>query len=181
MINIPKIFKTDDSSSRANSHVLTLPLLPLRDIVVFPHMISPLFVGRGKSINAISEAMHTELKYLVLSTQSDPTKENPRESDIKKIGTIAKVLQMLRLPDGTVKTVVEGKYRARIIEFKPNESFFEVSIEIIEDPDIQESEKEAFIRNIIAAFKEYAELNKNISKETINNIAMISDPVKLQC
>ncbi|MCU0597949.1 MAG: endopeptidase La [Desulfobacterales bacterium] len=179
MINIPKIFKTDDSSARTNSHILTLPLLPLRDIVVFPHMISPLFVGRGKSINAISEAMHTELKYLLLSTQSDPGKENPKESDIKKIGTIAKVLQMLRLPDGTVKTVVEGKYRARIIEFKPNESFFEVSLEIIDEPDINESEKEAFLRNIINNFKEYAELNKNISKETVSNIAVITDPVKM--
>jgi ATP-dependent Lon protease len=142
-------------------------------------MISPLFVGRGKSINAISEAMHTELKYLLLSTQSDPSKENPKESDIKKIGTIAKVLQMLRLPDGTVKTVVEGKYRAKIIEFKPNESFFEVTLEILEEPDINESEKEAFLRNIINNFKEYAELNKNISKETVSNIAVITDPVKM--
>jgi len=179
MINIPKIFKAEDPSSKTNSHVLTLPLLPLRDIVVFPYMISPLFVGRGKSINAISEAMHTELKYLLLSTQSDPGKENPKETDIKKIGTIAKVLQMLRLPDGTVKTVMEGKYRARIQEFKPNESFFEVTLEIIDEPPVNESEKEAFLRNIIDCFKEYAELNKNISKETINNISLITDPVKL--
>ncbi len=159
--------------------VLTLPLLPLRDIVVFPEMISPLFVGRQKSINAISEAMHTELKYLFLSTQADPGKEEPKERDIRTIGTIAKVLQMLRLPDGTVKTVVQGKYRAKIREFRPNESYFEVVLDLIEEPGLDLSEKEAFFRNIMDSFKEYAAVNKNISKETINGIAAITDPVKM--
>jgi ATP-dependent Lon protease len=158
---------------------LTLPLLPLRDIVVFPEMISPLFVGRPKSINAISEAMHTELKYLFLSTQSDPSKEEPKERDIRPMGTIAKVLQMLRLPDGTVKTVVQGKYRAKIREFRPNESFFEVVLDLISEPGLDPAEKEAFFRNIIDSFKQYADVNKNISKETVTGIAAITDPVKM--
>lgn len=179
MINIPKIFKPEDSSNDGNQSSITLPLLPLRDIVVFPHMVSPLFVGRAKSINAISEAMNSEEKYILLSTQSDAGKESPKENEINRIGTIAKVLQMLRLPDGTVKTVVEGKHRARIVEFKPNESFFEVNLEIIEEPDIDQSEKEAFFRNIIALLKEYSQLNKNFSSDTMKNISVITDPVKM--
>ena len=119
---------------------MTLPLLPLRDIVVFPHTVSPLFVGRAKSINAISEAIHSRDKFILLATQSDPGKETPRESEINRIGTVAKVLQMLRLPDSTVKTVVEGRQRARILEFRPNESFFEVSLELIAEPDLHQSE-----------------------------------------
>jgi ATP-dependent Lon protease len=86
---------------------------------------------------------------------------------------------MLRLPDGTVKTVVEGKHRARIVEFKPNESFFEVNLEIIEEPDIDQSAKEAFFRNISVLLKDYAQLNKNFSKDTMKNISVITDPVKM--
>ncbi len=158
---------------------MNLPLLPLRDVVVFPHTISPLFIGRSKSISAISEAMHQDNKYILLATQSDPGKEHPTDKDIKTIGTVAKVLQMLRLPDGTVKTVVEGKFRGRILTFNPNESFFEVSVEILEEPGIGPNEKEAFFRNILQAFEEYSELNKNLSKETVENIQSIQDPPEL--
>lgn len=179
MIDIPKIFKRDNAAGDAKSLRMILPLLPLRDIVVFPHMVSPLFVGRSKSINAISEAINSQDKYILLATQSDPGKETPRESEINRIGTVAKVLQMLRLPDSTVKTVVEGKQRARILEFRPNESFFEVTLEIIEDPELNQSEKEAFFRNIISLLNEYGELNKNFSKDTIKNIAAITDPVAM--
>ena len=158
---------------------MNLPLLPLRDVVVFPHTISPLFIGRSKSISAISEAMHQDNKYILLATQSDPGKEHPTDKDIKTIGTVAKVLQMLRLPDGTVKTVVEGKFRGRIVKFNPNETFFEVSVELLEEPTIDPNEKEAFFRNILQAFNEYAELNKNLSKETVENIQSIKDPTEL--
>ncbi|PIP39462.1 MAG: endopeptidase La [Desulfobacterales bacterium CG23_combo_of_CG06-09_8_20_14_all_51_8] len=177
MIDIPKIFKRDDADG--NPLRLTLPLLPLRDIVVFPHMVSPLFVGRSKSINAISEAIHSRDKFILLATQSDPGKETPRENEINRIGTVAKVLQVLRLPDSTVKTVVEGKQRARILEFRPNESFFEVTLEMIEEPELNQSEKEAFFRNIVSLLNEYGELNKNFSKDTIKNIAAITDPVTM--
>ncbi|MBS3757899.1 MAG: endopeptidase La [Desulfobacterales bacterium] len=173
---------TEDSytyDDYAGASEMRLPLLPLRDVVVFPQMISPLFIGRTKSINAISESMHQEDKYIVLATQSDPGKENPSDKDIKNIGTVAKVLQMLRLPDGTVKTVVEGKFRARIYRFNHNESFFEVTVAPLEEPTIGPNEKEAFFRNILQAFEEYTELNKNISKETVENIHSITDPVQL--
>jgi ATP-dependent Lon protease len=112
MVNIPKIFKDDDSKPST----LLLPLLPLRDIVVFPHMVAPLFVGRTKSVNALSDAMNKD-KSVLLSTQKKAGIDNPTEDDISRVGTIGKVLQLLRLPDGTVKALVEGKSRARIVNF----------------------------------------------------------------
>ena len=175
MINIPKIFKTSDhQEGRA-----VLPLLPLRDIVVFPHMVSPLFVGRTKSINALSEAMNDEEKYIFLATQTNPGEDHPKQKDINRIGTVAKVLQMLRLPDGTVKTVVEGKHRARITDFEASESFFKVHLELLEEPDLEEGEREAYLRNVVDAFKAYTQQNKNISKETVETISNLTDPVEL--
>ncbi|MFW5931177.1 MAG: endopeptidase La [Desulfosalsimonas sp.] len=176
MISKPKIFKQNNG---ADGKETVLPLLPLRDIVVFPYMVSPLFVGRSKSISALSEAMNTEDKYIFLATQANPGEDHPKQKDINHIGTVAKVLQMLRLPDGTVKTVVEGKHRARIVEFEPDESFFKVKLELLEEPEIGESENEAYVRNIVDAFKEYAEQNKNISKDTVENISNTTDPVQL--
>lgn len=175
MVQIPKIFRQTDGVAMTP----VLPLLPLRDIVVFPYMVSPLFVGRTMSINAISEAMNEEGKYIFLATQSSPKEDNPGQADINRTGTVAKVLQMLRLPDGTVKTVVEGKHRARIVKFIDNQSFFQVQLEIMEEPELDESRKAAYFRNILDNFKEYAELHKNISKETIDKIAAITDPVQL--
>jgi ATP-dependent Lon protease len=175
MINIPKIFNTSDS----NGSQTALPLLPLRDIVVFPYMVSPLFVGRGKSINALSEAMNDEEKYIFLATQTNPGEDHPKQKDINRIGTIAKVLQMLRLPDGTVKTVVEGKHRARILDFEVNESFFKVHLELLGEPELRDPEKEAYLRNVVDAFKAYTQQNKNISKETVDTISAITDPVQL--
>ncbi len=175
MVQIPKIFRQTDGVAMTP----VLPLLPLRDIVVFPFMVSPLFVGRTMSINAISEAMNVEDKYIFLATQSTPGEDNPGQTDINRTGTVAKVLQMLRLPDGTVKTVVEGKHRARIVRFIDNTSFFQVQLELIEEPDLDESEKIAYFRNIIGSFKEYATLHKNITTETADKIAVIKDPVQL--
>ncbi|MGM0454014.1 MAG: endopeptidase La [Thermodesulfobacteriota bacterium] len=175
MIHIPKIFKQSDAAHRNP----TLPLLPLRDIVVFPYMVSPLFVGRTMSISALSEAMNDEDKYIFLATQANPGDDHPEQTDINRIGTVAKVLQMLRLPDGTVKTVVEGKHRARIVAFEENESFFQARLEILEEPEIDEHEKPAYFDNLIDSFKQYAELHKNISQETVDKIAAITDPVEL--
>ncbi|MBS0014205.1 MAG: endopeptidase La [Desulfobacterales bacterium] len=175
MINIPKIFKTSDHQKGQ----AVLPLLPLRDIVVFPHMVSPLFVGRTKSINALSEAMNDEEKYIFLATQTNPGEDHPKQKDINRIGTVAKVLQMLRLPDGTVKTVVEGKHRARITDFEVNESFFKVHLELLEEPELEEGEKEAYLRNVVDAFRAYTQQNKNISKETVDTISNLTDPVEL--
>src|SRR3990172_979883 len=124
MVNIPKFFKEGE----LNSARLVLPLLPLRDIVVFPFMVAPLFVGRARSVNALTEAMNGD-KTVFLSTQKKAGIDNPGEQDISEMGTIGKVLQLLRLPDGTVKALVEGKSRARIVRFIPEKEFFRVELE----------------------------------------------------
>jgi len=174
MIPIPGIFKKSGGMTE-----LTLPLLPLRDIVVFPFTVSPLFVGRPKSINALSEAMNSEGHYIFLSTQSRADEDDPDENGINPHGTVARVLQMLRLPDGTVKTVVEGLHRGKIKNFIPNESFFTVRFEIIQEDVIDHAELEAYMRNALDGFNEYARIHKNISKETTDRAAAISSPEQL--
>ena len=171
MVNIPKFFKDEESDSSK----LLLPLLPLRDIVVFPHMVAPLFVGREKSVNALSDAMNKD-KNVFLATQIKAGIDNPGEGDISHVGTIGKVLQLLRLPDGTVKALVEGKTRARISRFIDNKVFFQVELEKIHTPDLPHAEGEALSRSIQDGFEEYAKLNKSISKELISNVSSITDP-----
>jgi len=155
-----------------------LPLLPLRDLVVLPHMVAPLFVGRTKSVNALADAMSKD-KHVFLSTQKKANVDNPGEDDINRIGTIGKVLQLLRLPDGTVKALVEGKARGRIKGFSLENDFFQVEIEKIVEPIVTEAEATALIRSVIKEFEEYASVNKNISKELVSNAAVIVDPSKL--
>jgi ATP-dependent Lon protease len=124
MINISKIKKQmDDSTQR-----IALPLLPLRDVVVFPNMVVPLFVGRSKSVNALSNAMNLD-KRIMLATQKNAGVDSPGEKDIYMIGTIGTVLQLLRLPDGTVKALVEGKKRGRIVRFGEREKYTLVEVE----------------------------------------------------
>ena len=174
MVNIPKNFKEDDSESGT----ILLPLLPLRDIVVFPHMVAPLFVGRTKSVNALSDAMNKD-KSVLLATQKKAGIDNPTEEDISQVGTIGKVLQLLRLPDGTVKALVEGKSRARIIRFIQEKEFFQVEVEPLREPQITDAESEALTRSIVEAFDAYAKANKSISKELVSNVASITDPSQL--
>jgi len=174
MVNIPKFFKDDESIS---SRIL-LPLLPLRDIVVFPHMVAPLFVGREKSVNALSDAMNKD-KNVFLATQTKAGIDNPGEEDISPVGTIGKVLQLLRLPDGTVKALVEGQTRARIVSFIDNQDFFQVELEKIATHGLPLAEAEALTRSVQDGFEEYAKLNKSISKELISNVASISDPSQM--
>jgi len=173
MVNIPKFFKEDEADSTK-----LLPLLPLRDIVIFPHMVAPLFVGREKSVNALSDAMNKD-KEVFLATQRKAGVDNPGESDISHVGTIGKVLQLLRLPDGTVKALVEGKTRARINRFVHNEDFFQVELAQIATPDLPQAEAEALNRSVQDGFEEYAKLNKNISKELLSNVAAITDPSQM--
>ena len=174
MVNIPKFFKDDE----ADSDKLLLPLLPLRDIVIFPHMVAPLFVGREKSVNALSDAMNKN-KEVFLATQRKAGVDNPGESDISHVGTIGKVLQLLRLPDGTVKALVEGKTRARINRFVHNDDFFQVELSKIASPTLPQAEAEALNRSVQEGFEEYAKLNKNISKELLSNVASITDPSQM--
>jgi len=174
MINLPKFFKDNDSESPE----LLLPLLPLRDIVVFPHMVAPLFVGRSKSVKALSDAMNTD-KRVFLSTQKKASIDNPTEKDISPVGTIAKILQLLRLPDGTVKALIEGQSRASIVRFIRNSDFLQVALKPIGDTEILPAEGEALIRAIHDSFGEYAKSNKNISKDLVKTVSAISDPSKL--
>ena len=155
-----------------------LPLLPLRDIVVFPHMVAPLFVGRTKSVNALTDAMNTD-KRVFLATQLKAGVDNPGEKDISPIGTIGKVLQLLRLPDGTVKALVEGQSRGYIQEFMPEGDFFKVRLDKIDTPELNEAEATALKRSALDSFEEYARKNKNISDELLNSVSSIADPSQL--
>ena len=155
-----------------------LPLLPLRDIVVFPHMVAPLFVGRNKSVKALSEAMAKD-KSIFLATQKNAGIDEPSEKDIATVGTISKVLQLLRLPDGTVKALVEGKTRGTILRYLDSEDFFQVELEPFAKEDVSSAEGEALVRAIMESFDDYAKLNKNISKDLQKSVVSLTDSEKL--
>ena len=155
-----------------------LPLLPLRDIVVFPHMVAPLFVGRDKSVNALSSAMNKD-KRIFLATQKNAGVDDPKEKDICDVGVIGTVLQLLRLPDGTVKALIEGVQRARIRRYVANPDFFEVELTVLPDIPASTIETEALVRGVTDGFNEYASINKSISKELLAKVSAITDPSKL--
>ncbi len=173
MISLPKIFKQDGTDGKQ-----LFPLLPLRDIVVFPHMVAPLFVGRARSVNALASAMNTD-KQVFLATQKKAGVDNPREKDINAVGTVGNVLQLLRLPDGTVKALIEGKSRSRILRFVANEHFFQVEVETIPEPQSASAQVLALARSVAENFNEYAGINKNISKELVSSVFAIPDPAHL--
>jgi ATP-dependent Lon protease len=175
MVNISRFFKSEDSQKPAQ----VLPLLPLRDIVVFPHMVAPLFVGRPKSVAALSQAMSTEDKHIFLSTQRKAGVDTPKDTDINQVGVIGTVLQLLRLPDGTVKALVEGQVRARISKFIQADDLFQVELDPLPDTIDSESECEALARSIQQGFEAYAKINKNISKDLVTKVAGIADYSKL--
>src|SRR5262249_10669291 len=145
---------------------LRVPLLPLRDIIVFPHMVVPLFVGRQKSIRALEEAMGKQ-KSILLAAQKDAKTNEPAEDDIYKVGTLGTVVQLLRLPDGTVKVLVEGKKRARVQRYLTNAEYFLVEAEPIEEVCPKSTEVEALIRSVNSTFENYVKLNKKIPPEMI--------------
>jgi len=174
MIHMPKILKYEGGEGSRQLY----PLLPLRDIVVFPHMVAPLFVGRDKSVKALSEAMNND-KSVFLATQKKAKVDNPSEKDISAVGTIGSVLQLLKLPDGTVKALVEGKRRAGITRFIANEEFFQVEVEPVLEREIPAPEAVALSRAIVESFEEYAKLNKNIPKDMVRNASTISNASQL--
>ena len=151
------------------------PVLPLRDIVVFPHMIVPLFVGRDKSVNALEDVMHDD-KQVLLLTQKNAAEDEPSLTDIYKVGTVASVLQLLKLPDGTVKVLVEGIQRAHVSNFIDNKSFFEAQAELIEEPESHGEELEALSRSVISQFEQYIKLNRKIPAEARVSINQIDEP-----
>ncbi|MFP1633167.1 endopeptidase La [Zhengella sp. ZM62] len=153
-------------------------VLPLRDIVVFPHMIVPLFVGREKSIRALEDVMGGD-KQILLATQKDASVDDPGPDGIYDIGTLATVLQLLKLPDGTVKVLVEGSARARVTAFTGREDFHEADIELLDEPAEEEIELEALARSVVADFENYVKLNKKISPEVVGAASQIEDFSKL--
>ncbi len=162
----------------AKKNKITQPVLPLRDIVVFPNMIVRLFVGRDKSVRALEEVMKDN-KEILLSSQIDATQDEPTEETINKVGVTANVLQILKLPDGAVKILVEGKNRVKIEKFIPNKNFFEAEATILNDTINKSEEIEALRRSVIDEFDRYSKLNKNIPEEALKAISEADNPSKL--
>jgi ATP-dependent Lon protease len=154
------------------------PVLPLRDIVVFPHMIVPLFVGREKSVRALEDVMKDD-KQILLVTQKNAAQDDPTTADIYLVGTVGTVLQLLKLPDGTVKVLVEGGQRARVQRFAENEMFFQAYAESLGETAATQQETEALARTVVAQFEQYIKLNKKIPPEVLVSINQIEDPGKL--
>jgi ATP-dependent Lon protease len=168
----------EDDSGAPGEQAGVVPLLPLRDIVVFPHMVVPLFVGRPKSIQALEDAMAGS-RELMLSAQRQAGQEEPSAEDIYSVGTLGSIIQLLRLPDGTVKVLVEGKSRARIRSFQSNAPYFSVRLDELPDPEGTSSEAEGLVRTVHATFESYSKLNKKAPAELLSTISAIEEPGKL--
>jgi len=163
---------------KGGAGAIMAPVLPLRDIVVFPHMIVPLFVGREKSVRALEEVMNDE-KQILLLTQKNAADDDPTTDGLHTIGTLATVLQLLKLPDQTVRVLVEGKSRARVTGFVPRNDFFQATIERVPDSVGESKETEALIRTVKTNFEQYIKLNKKVPAETLASVAQIDEPAKL--
>ena len=155
-----------------------LPLLPLRDLIIFPHMMMPLFVGREKSINALEEAM-TKQTDIVLVAQKDAKTNTPTVDDIYKIGTVGSIIQLLRLPDGTVKVLIEGKTRVQVKKFLEEDSFYKVQVDYMEEDLVDDLEAQALIRSVKTTFEKYVKLNKRIPPEILMRVSSIDSSGEL--
>jgi ATP-dependent Lon protease len=160
------------------SDIKTLPVLPLRDIVVFPHMVVPLFVGRDKSVRALEEVMNGD-KQILLVTQKNSADDDPAPADIFDVGVLATVLQLLKLPDGTVKVLVEGKSRAAVLKFTDQEAFYEAQMSLIDEDGGASHEAEALSRAVVEQFENYVKLNKKVPPEALASIPQIEEAGKL--
>src|SRR5215831_9270985 len=146
-------FFKGDGDKDGGGQVGLVPLLPLRDIVVFPHMVVPLFVGREKSVRALERAMAGD-RTLLLAAQKDAKSDDPGREEIFEVGTLGSIVQLVRLPDGTVKVLVEGKRRARVVDWGANDEFLGVRVELLEEPDEASVETEALMRSVNTAFED---------------------------
>ncbi len=169
---------SQDNMSEVSEQLRSIAVLPLRDVVVYPHMVIPLFVGRDKSIKALEAAMEEE-KEILLVAQKSASDDDPGEEDIYRIGTLSTILQLLKLPDGTVKVLVEGGKRAKIVNFIDNEAFFKAQISILEADAIDEREAEVLSRSVLNQFDQYVKLNKKVPPEVLTSLAGIEDPNRL--
>ena len=169
---------TDDNDTEALEPQVRYPMLPLRDVVVFPHMVIPLFVGREKSIKALDHAMESG-KQIFLAAQHDAADDDPSPEHIYEIGTVANILQLLKLPDGTVKVLVEGTARAAIVRYVQSEEAFEVDAVDVNDELIDEREAEVLIRTVVTEFEQYVKLNQKIPPEVLTSLSGIEEPGRL--
>src|SRR6266704_6162229 len=150
------------------------PVLPLRDIVVFPHVIVPLFVGRERSIRALEEAMCNDA-FILLATQKNASEDNPATDAIFAVGTLASVLQLLKLPDGTIKVLVEGAERAKIVKYTDRTDYYEANAVVLEDTVGERVEAKALVRSVVTEFESYVKLNKKVSPEVVGVVQQIDD------
>ncbi len=155
-----------------------IPVLALRDVVVYPHMVIPLFVGREKSIKCLEAAMEKD-KQIFLVAQKDATVDDPQSEDIYNVGTVASVLQLLKLPDGTVKVLVEGTQRAKVEKFTKTDDYFVANAQFIPSEEIEEREQDIFIRSAVSQFEGYVKLNKKIPPEVLTSVSGIDEPGRL--
>ena len=155
-----------------------IPLLPLRDVVLYPHMVIPLFVGRSRSIKALDLASEGE-KQIFLVAQKSPNEDEPSFKDLYEMGTVANILQKLKLPDGTVKVLVEGVQRAKVTDFIDTADCFSARPELIADADHEGNEVQALMRAVFTQFDQYVKLNKKIPPEILTTLASVDDPSRL--
>ena len=155
-----------------------LPMLPLRDVVVYPQLVIPLFVGREKSIQAIEKANNGDKKILLVA-QKNANKDEPLVKDLFKIGTVATILQMLKLPDGTVKVLVEGIDRAEVTSFQEKGDFWSANVNLVEIKERKDKKTLAFMRSVFSQFDQYVKLNKKIPPEILTYLTSINDPGRL--
>lgn len=157
-----------------------MPVLPLRDVVVYPHMVIPLFVGRKRSIKALEAAMLNN-KLILLVAQKNAAEDNPTEQGLFQLGTVSTILQLLKLPDGTVKVLVEGVQRGQVKEFIHKEDYLAAALELVESPAsaTEDREMEILMRAILSQFDQYIKLNKKIPPEILSTLAGIEDPGRL--
>jgi ATP-dependent Lon protease len=170
----PQVITITVNKKNATKAPQALPLLPLRDVVVLPHMVVPLFVGREKSIRALEVAMERD-QMVVLVAQKFPENDNPGVNDVYRIGCVSRIVQLLKLPDGTVKVLVEGKSRALLSDIVDKDNFLQAQVEIISDVDGNSAEVEALRRTVLQKFEQYIKLNKKIPIEILNSLATIDD------
>ncbi|MBH9398996.1 endopeptidase La [Pseudomonas aeruginosa] len=158
--------------------LVELPLLPLRDVVVYPHMVIPLFVGREKSIEALEAAM-TGDKQILLLAQKNPADDDPGEDGLYRMGTVATVLQLLKLPDGTVKVLVEGEQRGQVERFIEEEGHIRAAVQVVDDAEVGEREAEVFTRSLLSQFEQYVQLGKKVPAEVLSSLNSIDEPSRL--
>ena len=154
------------------------PLLPLRDVVVYPHMVIPLFVGRSKSIEALEAAMLGE-KQVVLLTQRNPADDDPGQAELYGVGTLATILQLLKLPDGTVKVLVEGEQRVQVTQVDELDGYQQAQVELIDEASLEEREAEVLVRTLMSQFEQFVNLGKKIPPEAVASLSGIEDPQRL--